>query len=126
VPRAAIQPGLDVQVCLPRTIPTTHLAISGFSLHTPSDRMVKSAGSSQRCRRVRPRPRDCAPALEPPKELGDSLLAEMFCPAQRFRFLVLVIEIAAQGVMRIVGFTDEIADGELNLVDPRAAWLWFW
>jgi hypothetical protein len=43
----------------------------------------------------------------------------MFCPAQRFRFLVLVIEIAAQGVMRIVGFTDEIADGKLNLVDPK-------
>jgi hypothetical protein len=57
--------------------------------------------------------------LEPPKELGDSLLAEIFCPAQRFRFLVLVIEITAQGVMRIVGFTDEIADGELNLVDPK-------
>ena len=51
--------------------------------------------------------------------LGDLLLAEMFCPAQRFQLLVLVIEIAAQGMMRIVGLTDEIGDGELNMVDPK-------
>jgi hypothetical protein len=33
--------------------------------------------------------------------------------------LVLVIEIAAQRMMRVVGLPDEIGDGELDLVDPK-------
>ena len=44
---------------------------------------------------------------------------ERLCPAQRFRLLVLVIEIAAQRMMRVVGLPDEIGDGKLDLVDPK-------
>src|SRR3977135_2325226 len=43
----------------------------------------------------------------------------MLGSTQRFRFLVLVIEIAAQRMMRVVGLPDEIGDGELDLVDPK-------
>jgi hypothetical protein len=53
------------------------------------------------------------------QELGNSLLTERLRPAQRFRFLVLVIEIATQQMMRVVGLSDEIGDGELNLMDPK-------
>ena len=58
-------------------------------------------------------------ALEPSQELGNSLFAKSLCPAERFRLLVFVIEIAAQRMMRIVGLIDEIGDGELDLVDPK-------
>ena len=43
----------------------------------------------------------------------------MLCPAQRFRFLILVIESAANRMMRVVGLRDEIGDGELDLMDPK-------
>jgi len=58
-------------------------------------------------------------ALEPSQELGNSLFTERLCPAQRFRFLVLVIEIGAQRMMRVVSLPDEIGNGELDLVDPK-------
>ncbi len=58
-------------------------------------------------------------ALEPPQELGNSVFTERLCPAQRLRLLVLVIKIAAQRMMRVVGLPDEIGDGELDLVDPK-------
>ena len=58
-------------------------------------------------------------ALEPSQELGNSVFPERLCPAPRLGLLVLVIEIAAQRMMRVVGLPDEIGDGELDLVDPK-------
>ena len=52
--------------------------------------------------------------LEPAQELGNSFLAKMVCATQCFRFLLLVVEIGAQGMMRIVSLSDEIGDGELD------------
>src|SRR5208283_1835365 len=58
-------------------------------------------------------------ALKPVEVLWDSLLPIMLCATQCFRFLLLVIEIGAQRMVRIVSFHDKVGDGELDLMDPK-------
>src|SRR5262245_58964891 len=62
-------------------------------------------------------------ALEVAHELRHTMAPERLAAALRSRALVLVVELAADRVMRVVDLDHEVTDGELKLVRPQPALL---
>lgn len=59
-------------------------------------------------------------SLEPPaQELGNASLSEALGSPQRGDLPLLVVEVSAERMMRLMGLRDEIGDGELDLMRPE-------
>lgn len=64
--------------------------------------------------------------LEPAQEPGQPAFAEVPRAQRRLRLLVLVIELGADRMMRVVDLVDQFGDRELQLMRPEPGALFLW